>query len=300
MREVTRKIYAHALAFLVPTDNNVMATKWDGRLFRDVMAYVKGTASTSIEEKEAEWFFFLDTLQEDDTSGMIFGWFKGARIGYRPHLIKRLTLAERPNPKEVDEGERTKVHFVVRLSDGLLLLEDSRRGLVTAGRFISYIRERAKEVLNESGVRDLSSHPLIEREFIEELKKMGHIRVAGIRVFARRLREEEGSEALNALRKKAAPTDAEEFDLVLRPGRRRSLSGGGVITLFESLLKDREFIVSGWVKGETEGRRKEIRLDGTCETYLINAPTDEVGQVLSEPLLSDMVAVAKGREGLYG
>lgn len=106
------------------------------------------------------------------------GYFKSAKYHHRPPLISRLTLDERDNPKELEEGEAEKTHFAIAYSnkDALLLLE-SKAGGVSIGTLIQYLNKHLRNLISEGD--DLIVYDLyVTGKFLDKLKEMSRATVA--------------------------------------------------------------------------------------------------------------------------
>lgn len=109
---------------------------------------------------------------------------KSARHSFSPPLINRRTVAERPNPKGMDEGEIEKVHAVLRITqdDVILTMEKNRDG-VSINNFITYLNDfkRKKEI--DEGVEDsfhYSAAIIAKDNFLNILRNMERVSVAEV------------------------------------------------------------------------------------------------------------------------
>lgn len=75
-------------------------------------------------------FCWLDYLSVDD-DGIISGFFSSVRNDYRPPLVDRKNMKERPNPKTLTEGEKDKTHFAIRIDneDVFVFMQSNSFGL---------------------------------------------------------------------------------------------------------------------------------------------------------------------------
>lgn len=109
---------------------------------------------------------------------------KSARHSFSPPLINRKTVAERPNPKEMDEGEIEKVHAILRITndDVILCMEKSRDG-VSINNLMSYLNHFHRKQLAENGKEELFHYIadiIAKNNFLAILRSMRRVSVAEV------------------------------------------------------------------------------------------------------------------------
>ena len=112
--------------------------------------------------------------------------FTNAKTYHSPDLISEQTLEERPNPKELYEGELEKTHAILKYSDDLeyiiLLFEERRSGLgiTRAINYLNYFADEMFEVDDELPKYDIEHQVVPGKEFIDALAKFGRITIGRI------------------------------------------------------------------------------------------------------------------------
>ncbi|MEM8780871.1 MAG: hypothetical protein AAGF26_18815 [Cyanobacteria bacterium P01_G01_bin.49] len=143
-------------------------------------------------------YYFLDTLENiperEDIQRLVF---KLAEYGTRPPLIDRNTLDERDNPRELMEGERGKIHAVIRYFDDeiIVLLESVKPG-VTIERMEYYFNDYAARLHDSLGTpKDyaIRSGIITKDNFLQELRQLRRVSIGNIFIEKQWL----GSEYLN-------------------------------------------------------------------------------------------------------
>jgi hypothetical protein len=146
-------------------------------------------------------FFFLETVEmiEDDSDVILKGFFKSARNEFRPNLINKKTGEERPNPKQLTEGDIEKTHFVFKIAkkreEVYLLLEYNFHG-ITCSNIIDYFSHFYKSMLKATGnILFFTIVPAIipGNDFIDGLNLLKRAKIAEVHFDKQLL----GSNALN-------------------------------------------------------------------------------------------------------
>lgn len=294
-----RKIYAFK-GILNFFQNETLVQGWNGRVFWDALQYIKSLDHSRLLERTAEWFLCLDQIGlRGENNDIAFARLKSARLGTRIPLIKP-TLEERENPKDFNEGERIVNHVVIRLSDGLVLVDRASTGPVTASRVSSYIETKGRDYFHGHDVRNVIFEPLLDRRFLDELDKFERIDLATVRVLVEDTRFGQ-NDATRFLQKTTLPTRGKEVTLSVKASRawRRDpgLSVVGLVQWFEGFFADQSFILSASIHGtKRDGSKREVRLKGIEEKTTVQVEVDQNGDVLPDSVLSHMIRIGETRE----
>jgi hypothetical protein len=110
--------------------------------------------------------------------------FKSARHSFSPPLINRRTVAERANPKEMDEGEIEKVHAILRTTkdDVILCIEKNKNG-ISINNFLSYLNYFLRKKLAEDNEEEefhYSADIIAKDNFLTLLRSMSRVSVAEV------------------------------------------------------------------------------------------------------------------------
>jgi len=130
-------------------------------------------------------FIFLENfgLQSKRPRPIYGGYLSSAKIGHAPPLIHSQTLQERENPKELDEGEKEKTHFVFCQENPtheeyryLVLFESRAAPGVSFGQFVNYLSDIASKKLNLN--LRLQNGTIIREDFLDTLSRLTRIPLA--------------------------------------------------------------------------------------------------------------------------
>jgi hypothetical protein len=137
MSNQKRKIVRYALKVINNLSKETMPSSDINDCLKDIVASSK--EERKIEDKVNHKFHFLEEYINDGVTSV--GYFKSAKYHHKPPLINRITLDERDNPKDINEGESEKTHFGVSFSDTdeTILFLESKGGGVSIGPFARYL-----------------------------------------------------------------------------------------------------------------------------------------------------------------
>lgn len=110
--------------------------------------------------------------------------FKSAKHSFSPPLMNRRTAEERPNPKELDEGEIEKVHFVLKLEeDDIMICMEKNRDGVTINNIVDYFNHFMRKMYSEKDQESnfhYKSDIIAKDNFIEILRSLNRVSVADV------------------------------------------------------------------------------------------------------------------------
>ncbi len=197
------KITFHTLSLSSPSKDNNEFEEHPFFSVGDLIDYIRVLGDDDKTRKffdlKDNKFCFIDYSNKlsikNDT--IYVGFFKSARHEFRPNLINKLTGVERDNPKELNEGDVEKTHFLIKItsSDVFLLLERNRGG-ISSQNFLNYIKEFKRKQLRDDGLEDkfrLEISDIASSDFMTEIKRMSRTSCAEVFIDKQLL----GDEALN-------------------------------------------------------------------------------------------------------
>lgn len=138
-----------------------------------------------ILDTQNDKFYFLENVQSKilpNGQQAYEGYFKSAKYNHRPPLINKDTATERSNPKNLNEGEAEKTHFVLKIDssthDLILLLEERKSGIG-----FSHVYNYFKDIpavceLTLPGI--LGSGMIPVDNFMEEFNNLQEVKIADI------------------------------------------------------------------------------------------------------------------------
>lgn len=161
-------------------DDRTLEEVWDSSILDELFSSVfsKDKAERA-KRKNNEWVMLLDEL--DDDQNTTTGMFKSTTYGYKNILLHGIDLTEPEDPRDENQGEQIRTHFLVRKMDGLLLLEVSTNG-VTRSKLEDYLNDHGNEVIDRNNIYSIRVSSLISTEFIEEISKFNRIKEAHLEI----------------------------------------------------------------------------------------------------------------------
>ncbi|MCT4630189.1 hypothetical protein [Winogradskyella sp.] len=128
---------------------------------------------------------FISNVSFDEENDLYRIIFKSASSGYRSDLIDVRTLIERPNPKNLTEGEGEMTHAIIKFEsdDCLLLLETNGKGvgIKKIVNYFKYIYNNHKQDLGEDLPSLLYKEWIVAHENLQEvLNKLNRIKTASV------------------------------------------------------------------------------------------------------------------------
>lgn len=293
---VRRKVYAYELEMAYVLGNR-MILGFDTEFLKEALEHIISLTSDKKEEsKKDEWFFYLDHVEESKDKQFLYGWFKGARIGTKIPLIMQGTFQERDNPKHRNEGERMKTHFVLRMKDGLFLLESFFGNVVTPRRIEEYIQNRYSETFEREKIHHITLKSLLNPNFIQKINDFQTIKFARIKVMVEPGRYGQ-NEAVSTMQRQAEPTLANYAMLQIGIDRKRyGMNKDAIVAWIRDKLSDRQHILAARIEGKMAGEDSHIDLKGIEERYTCKVQRNNFGDVLSEDVLKHMIEIGRSRK----
>jgi len=119
--------------------------------------------------------------------------FKSATHSFRPNLIDKSTVEERPNPKTIDEGETQKTHLIIKYINGdiIIALERHFQGM-SIKQIVDYLNHFATQFDEENSFK-FAFETILKDDFLEEIEGLSRVVSADIFVDKQVL----GGDALN-------------------------------------------------------------------------------------------------------
>jgi hypothetical protein len=243
-----------------------------------------------------EWGMYLDhaDMLTNDAGAPTFitGWFMSVRPGPRTELMNLVTSATRDNPKVEHEGEKLKTHFLIRLADGLFLLDSYGGNVVTAAKVTSYFEDLARPTLDEHQTHFITLEKLVSSEFLENLGRLDVIRLAKVRVEVDENTHYQ-DDALGHFERASSNARGSYVDLAIGKlnAKKNGLERGGVRAFFTDIL-GRHNVIAGTIEGRApDGTDTTLKLHGIEEKHRHQFDTDAFGEVLSAPLIEYMMTL---------
>lgn len=206
-------------------------------------------------------FYFLESSKQHDSTDriMIFGSFKSARNKFRPNLINKRTGIERPNPKEINEGDIEKTHFGILIDseqkEVFCVLEHNPHG-VNMKNFIDYLKVFKDRYLKEKSKPinyTLKYETLLKDNFLEALNQLKSAKIAEVSFNKQLL----GSEALNFSDRLV--NIKQDLKLTISSNPRESIKSMAV-DLFNAFNREKSQISKVRIKG-VDNNNNDVLLD---------------------------------------
>lgn len=263
-------------------------------MVNDILSYVeKLPKKKKFFDLHNDKFCFLESFKKE-TNLITVGIFKSARNEFRPNLINKRTGSERPNPKEITEGDIEKTHFLIKIdeteNDVYLLLENNFYG-ITINNFINYLTHFCKEFykLKEKSKNFSIKYSIIPRSnFLTELEKLTRAKIAEV-YFDKQLL---GSKALNFSNRTISLK--KDLKLIATASPRESITEVAV-DLFNALNLRKSPITKVRVIGKDENEN-DVILDTSFMSkidFLTIDVNSDTGEINSIQLFSKLKGLAK-------
>lgn len=109
---------------------------------------------------------------------------KSARRGYRANLVDRETGKERPNPKQMHEGEKQKNHIIIKYKENEVLVcyEDRRAGTST-NQFLEWLQHYARAYHNSRKEQinyTLRAQIIANDNFVNEVNNLKRVKLGKV------------------------------------------------------------------------------------------------------------------------
>jgi hypothetical protein len=151
----------------------------------DLLEYIKN--HTKIKRRisiNVDKFCLLELAVYNKDENVYEIYFKSARHSFRPPLINRNTVAERENPKDINEGEIEKTHTVIKFnrSEVIMCLEKNKGG-ISINNFTDYLNHFHRKRLAEKNLEEefnYISEIIPKDDFLKQLNKLKRVSVADI------------------------------------------------------------------------------------------------------------------------
>ncbi|NOU68405.1 hypothetical protein GC096_30725 [Paenibacillus sp. LMG 31461] len=257
--------------------------KWESIIFFDVLEKINSLNMQAKTKRYGDsWLMHLDHLEEDEH--FIFGRMSSAEYGTTGELIHADNLTKRPNPKQTREGETELTYFLIRKSDGFLLLQSNMK--LHRARFEEYIEELGKDSIAGHNLTYIQICTLVNDSFFESIRQLNTVNKIEIEVTAVDAQAFE-NEAVRALQRDADRTSATNVNLVFQAKHKREGLKKVVPLLID--YKDKQGVTKIVVRGKLAGAEKVIKMDDSQERFKKKVAVDTNNQ----PMLSSVELVLK-------
>lgn len=263
----------------------------------DIISYVKKLSRLKkFYDMNNGKFFFLETVEivEVDSDVIFKGFFKSARNEFRPNLINKKTGEERPNPKQLTEGDIEKTHFVFKIAkerdEVYLLLEFNFHG-VTCSNIIEYFTSFYRNYLssiNKSQNFTIKSAFLPGNDFFDGLQQLTRTKIAEVHFDKQLL----GSKALNFSNRTVSLK--QDLKLVAKAETGENIKEVA-IDFFNAFKRKESSITKVRIFGNDENNN-DVILDTSKIIKIEFVKVDlnsETGEVMTSQMLSGLVAISE-------
>ena len=264
---------------------------------REIISYVKKLSRLKkFYDMNNGKFFFLETVEivEDDSDVIFKGFFKSARNEFRPNLINKKTGEERPNPKQLAEGDIEKTHYVFKIAkkrdEVYLLLEFNFHG-VTCSNIIEYFTSFYRTYLrsiNNSQSFTIKLAFLPGNDFFDGLQQLTRTKIAEVHFDKQLL----GSKALNFSNR----TVSLKKDLTLVAKAETGESIKEVAVDFFNAFKQKDSSISKIRIFGNDENNNEVILDTSKIIKIDFVKVDlnlETGEVMTPQMISGLVKISE-------
>nr|WP_145404223.1 hypothetical protein [Paenibacillus xylanexedens] len=268
------------------------ATTWSGPFISDLFKYIEGL--NSVNRKMAvkgEWFMLLEEVKYEND--YIYGYFTSAEYGSVRNLIHADTLVKRDNPKNIREGEEQYTHFLVRKSDGLLILQWNQK--VTRARVTEYLDKYAPTILNKYSYQYINICTLVGGDFLEELKKLDTISETVLEITSKEKADD--NEFIQEVQDEVESLSATHVALSFKAKHKRD--GLGKLIPFINKYKGQRGVTSIKVVGDQDGAERKININTYSEKYRKSVKVDGNGNPMSPNVYEQLKQIAVKRDEVH-
>lgn len=267
------------------------AITWSGdfiqRLFQHISSINKLDRKMNVKD---QWFLVLEDIKWDDK--YVYGYFKSAEYGRKRKLIHVDTLNTRDNPKDKREGEEDYTHFLIRKSDGFMLLQGHIK--LTRARVDEYIEKYAGNFIKKNNYEYINICSLVGLELIDELKKLDKIKSTVIEVSAKEKSHE--NEFIQEIQEEIDNVYATHVTLDFKAKYQRG--GLGKMIPFIQKYKGQKGITSIKIVGDQDGAERRINVDSYSERYGKEVKVDGDNNPMSENVYEHLQKIGAKRDKL--
>ncbi|WP_342404239.1 hypothetical protein [Brevibacillus sp. FSL K6-2834] len=267
------------------------STKWDGQIFGDMLNRIYHLQETDKTLKfKDSWLMYLDYLEVDEH--VIFGRFSSAGYGTNGALVHADTLQKRPNPKNIREGEEQYTYFLIRKTDGLLLLQGHIQ--LNRGKVQEYFERLGRPDLVLHNLTGINVCTLVDNDFFENIKALTSVDNIFVEITSKE--ESDENSAVKLMQKQVDKLKATHIKLDFRA--KYSRKGLSNVIPFINEYKDKKGVTSIVVKGKLGLAEKSINLKESSEKYKRRIEVDRSNQPMIESVKTALVDVAGKRAAL--
>ncbi|OAS13738.1 hypothetical protein [Paenibacillus oryzisoli] len=295
MATKSKNFYAYQIDLhYLDGQRQVDTIKWDHTIISDLFDYISQLTDTAKTRRfHDSWLIYLDHFSIE--TNYLFGRFAYAEYGTTGELIHADNLTRRPNPKNLREGETIYTYFLIRKSDGLLLLQSHIK--LNRPRIEEYLEQLGDPVIRQNQLTYIQICTLLDNSFFENIEALNSVNKISIEVTTAHPAADENV-AVRALQDEAGLTDATSVKLDFSAKFRRSGLVGAVP--FLRRYKDKPGVSKIVVKGKLAGAEKVIRMDESQEKYKRSVEVDGTGQPTLRSAETVLFEIAQRRDLLRG
>ncbi len=288
--KITRRIGFYSLRVFQRADRSeILEPK---QYIQDVLAYITQLqrANRRRETGDDRFYFLSDcnrVKDHPDTQKIVF---KFANYGKLPPLIEKGTLSERPNTRQVTEGDRNRTHAVIRYFDdeAIVLLEDSRPA-ITIKQLVYYLRFFAGELHFKTRTKhdyDIDFSIIPKGDFLTELRNLRQVNVGTITISKRFI----GSEGLDL--SESLSEVQRGINLELKAKRNQDIKRL-IEEIIENMVAPQSKVERLRIRGKNQ-KNQLVKLDTESikmERILDFTPDPITGEVKTDEILNHLVEI---------
>jgi len=268
-----KNFYAYQIDLHYLSGNPQVDTiKWDEAVVSDILSHINGLSDQAKTQRfHDSWLIYLDHFSEE--LDYLFGRFAYAEYGTSGELIHADNLTRRPNPKALREGETLFTYFLIRKTDGLMLLQSHLK--LNRPRVEDYLENFGAPIITRNQLTYLQICTLLDNSFFENIQALNTVSRIMIEVTNSQPAADE-NEAVRVLQNEATIAEATTVKLDFSARYRRTGLAGAVS--FVRRYKDKPGVTKIVVKGKLAGAEKVIKMEESQEKYKRRVEVDGTGQ----------------------
>lgn len=265
---------------------------WDHSIFipisKDILAKLNSGEIINWVDSNNNLTIILDQFSEDDE------FFKGKFIlfeyGRVAPLRNKLTLEKRDNPKNTFEGEEEYVHFLIRKSDGLIILQQNQK--FTRSKLLNFFNTHFLKIITDKDIFGFDISILLNNDFLMEVQKLDFIKGTQLEILSNIPSVE--NEFVSSIQNEMNEIKSNHVQLFFKARyKNRKLRN---IIPFVNKYKFSPGVSSIKVVGQKNGIEKILNLQNSSEKIKIQPTVATDGNILTESLFYETIEVIKKKE----
>lgn len=273
-------------------EEDTYTTTWDKNIFSDFINEYNSLTKNGQQllYRKGNFIAVLEEFKQD--ADYVYGKFIDIEYGTVAPLRDSRTWKQRENPKKTTEGEEEYTHFVLRKSDGLLLLQYHLK--LTRAALTTFFSDYFEKTLKQKNYIDLNICTLLSQDFLTEIQKLDTIKGTKIEITSKVQSDE--NEFVRAVQNEMDEVESNSIQLFFKAKyKNNSLKD---VVPFINKYNGKKGVTSIKVSGTQGGADKSLNAKNSSEKFKPTVKVDSKGNYISESLYEETVKAISDRPAL--